>query len=588
MDLLQTKLALLPTDPGCYIMKNNKGMIIYVGKAKNLKSRVRSYFTGKHTIKTAHLVAEIADFEYIVTTSNTEALLLEINLIKQHLPKYNILLKDDKSYPYLKLTNEAHPRLLLTRRVRKDGGHYFGPYPSSKDAVEVKKLLDRLYPLRKCETMPKKTCLYYHIGQCLAPCVFSVKEEEKQTAEKVIRFLKGDYSVVKKQLEATMQEAAAQLDFEKATEYRDQLQAIEQLLIDQTIYTNDFLDRDVFAYAVMDGWISIHVLFVRNGKLIERKRAIYPLYRSAEEEMESYIGQFYLHHIKPKELILPNKLTNDVIEQAVGIRVHTPQRGKKKALLAMAEKNAKLALDETIHLHITKEQKEQKALAEIATLLQIPTPKHIEAFDNSNISGVSPVSAMIVFTDGKPDKKKYRKYKIKTVTGPDDYASMKEVMNRRYTKVLAEKEALPDLIIIDGGIGHLKAAKEVLETLSIEVPIASLAKDNKHQTAVLLSGATMLPVDLSPKSEGFYLLTRIQEEVHRFAITFFRTTHQKTMTKSVLDTVQGIGAKRKKQLYAHFQTIDKMKQASIEDFQTAGMPKQVATTLYNTFQKGEG
>jgi len=584
---LKEKLALLPHDPGCYLMKDKDGVIIYVGKAKVLKNRVKSYFTGSHNAKTQRLVLEIEDFEYIVTSSNIEALLLEINLIKKHQPKYNILLKDDKQYPYLKITKEKHPRLLITRKVLKDGAKYFGPYPDAGAASEVKKILDRLYPLRKCDTMPKQVCLYYHIGQCLAPCVNNVSQSENdKMIQEITHFLNGGYQGVKKDLQQKMQKASEELDFERAKEYRDQIQDIETIMEKQKIYLNDFVDRDVFGYAVKDSWMCVQVFFIRQGKLIERKVSIFPFYKDPQEELTSFLGQFYEKNMKPKEVLLTDLEEKDVVSEALGIKIITPKKGEKKKLVDLSMKNAEVALHEKIALLEKKEEKAEQALQELADVLQIERPNRIEAFDNSNIQGVNPVSAMVVFIDGKPAKKDYRKYKLKTVQGPDDYASMQEVIRRRYTKALKESLPLPDLIVIDGGKGQINAAKEVLEDeLGLLIPLCGLAKDEKHNTNELLSGETFLPLPLSKKSEAFYLLQRVQDEVHRFAITFFRQTHSKQTFKSVLDEIEGVGEKRKKQLLLHFGSLQKMKEASIEELKNAGMPEHVALKIKEVLKK---
>lgn len=587
MNKLKEKLALLPHDPGCYLMKDKDGVIIYVGKAKVLKNRVKSYFTGSHNAKTQRLVLEIEDFEYIVTSSNIEALLLEINLIKKHQPKYNILLKDDKQYPYLKITKEKHPRLLITRKVLKDGAKYFGPYPDAGAASEVKKILDRLYPLRKCDTMPKQVCLYYHIGQCLAPCVNNVSQSENdKMIQEITHFLNGGYQGVKKDLQQKMQKASEELDFERAKEYRDQIQDIETIMEKQKIYLNDFVDRDVFGYAVKDSWMCVQVFFIRQGKLIERKVSIFPFYKDPQEELTSFLGQFYEKNMKPKEVLLTDLEEKDVVSEALGIKIITPKKGEKKKLVDLSMKNAEVALHEKIALLEKKEEKAEQALQELADVLQIERPNRIEAFDNSNIQGVNPVSAMVVFIDGKPAKKDYRKYKLKTVQGPDDYASMQEVIRRRYTKALKESLPLPDLIVIDGGKGQINAAKEVLEDeLGLLIPLCGLAKDEKHNTNELLSGETFLPLPLSKKSEAFYLLQRVQDEVHRFAITFFRQTHSKQTFKSVLDEIEGVGEKRKKQLLLHFGSLQKMKEASIEELKNAGMPEHVALKIKEVLKK---
>ncbi|MBB3850814.1 excinuclease ABC subunit C [Parageobacillus caldoxylosilyticus] len=588
-DHLKEKLAILPEQPGCYLMKDKNGTVIYVGKAKVLKNRVRSYFTGTHDGKTQRLVNEIADFEYIVTSSNAEALILEMNLIKKYDPKYNVMLKDDKSYPFIKITAEKHPRLLITRKVKKDGGKYFGPYPNVQAANETKKLLDRLYPLRKCSTMPNRVCLYYHMGQCLAPCVYPVSEQQnKEMVEQIVRFLNGGYQEVKKELAEKMMKAAEALEFERAKEYRDQIAHIEATMEKQKMTLNDFIDRDVFGYAYDKGWMCVQVFFIRQGKLIERDVSIFPMYQDPDEELLTFLGQFYTkaNHLKPKEVILPAEVDGELAGQLLEVTIVQPKKGKKKELVELASKNAAIALKEKFYLIERDEKRTIKAVENLGKILEIPVPHRIEAFDNSNIYGADPVSAMVVFIDGKPEKKEYRKYKVKTVEGPDDYESMREVVRRRYTRVLKEKLPLPDLIIIDGGKGHLAAVRDVLENeLGLNIPLAGLAKDEKHRTSELIMGDPPKIVPLERNSQEFYLLQRIQDEVHRFAVTFHRQTREKTMFRSVLDDIPGVGEKRKKALFKHFGSLKNMKEATVEELQQANIPRTVAEKIYKKLRE---
>lgn len=581
---LKEKLAILPDQPGCYLMKDKQGTVIYVGKAKVLKNRVRSYFTGSHDGKTLRLVGEIVDFEYIVTSSNLEALILELNLIKKYDPKYNIQLKDDKTYPFIKITAEKQPRLLITRNVKKDKVKYFGPYPNAQSAHETKKLLDRMYPLRKCTNMPDKVCLYYHMGQCLAPCVKEVTEEQnKEIVDEIIKFLNGGHKEVRSELEIKMYEASEKLEFERAKELRDQIAHIDAIMEKQKMIMSDLVDRDVFGYAVDKGWMCVQVFFVRKGKLIERDVSMFPIYDEPEEGFLTFIGQFYENssHFKPKEIVVPGSIDSELVERFLEVEATQPKRGKKKDLVELANKNAKIALEEKFYLIERDEERTIKAVDHLGKQLGIETPYRIEAFDNSNIQGTNPVSAMIAFIDGKPAKKEYRKYKIKTVQGPDDYESMREVVRRRYTRALKENSPLPDLIIIDGGKGHLAAASDILENeLGLYIPMAGLVKDDKHKTSHLIIGDPPEPVMLERNSQEFYLLQRIQDEVHRFAITFHRQLHGKSVIQSALDDIPGIGDKRKKVLLKHFGSLKKMKEASIEEFVEAGMPKNVAETIY--------
>ncbi|MDF0479718.1 excinuclease ABC subunit UvrC [Vagococcus sp. PNs007] len=586
---IKAKLAILPDNPGCYLMKNSEGTIIYVGKAKVLKNRVRSYFTGSHNTKTEKLVSEIDDFEYIVTESNKEALLLEINLIQKNQPRYNILLKDDKSYPFIKITNEKYPRLMIVRQIKKDKALYFGPYPDSKAANETKKLLDRLYPLRKCSLNSKKPCLYYHLGQCLCPSVFDVSPNVYvEMVEEIKSFLNGNFQGIQKELKRKMLNASEKLDFEKAAEYRDQLSAIDTVMMPQKMTQTDFVNRDIFGYAVDKGWMCVQVFFVRQGKIIERDVSLFPFYGDAEEDFLTYMWQFYQEssHIAPKDVFIPQGVDKESAELLLDSSVFQPQRGDKKKLVELASKNAEVALKEKFDLTLRKQERTRGAVERLGEILDIPNLRRIEAFDNSNIMGTNPVSAMVVFVDGKPLKSAYRKYKIKTVTGPDDYASMREVIYRRYSRVLKEDLPFPDLIVIDGGKGQVDIAKDVLENqLGVSVPVAGLAKNDKHRTSELLYGDDLSVVPLKRNSQEFFLLQRIQDEVHRFAITFHRQLRSKTSFASQLDGIEGLGPKRKKQLLVAYKSLKNIQAASIEELEKVGMPKNVATNIYEHFRK---
>lgn len=586
---IKNKLALLPDQPGCYLMKDKNGTIIYVGKAKILKNRVRSYFTGSHNTKTERLVSEIVDFEYIVTESNIEALLLEINLIKKNDPKYNIMLKDDKTYPFLKITNEKYPRLMITRKVLKDKAHYFGPYPDVNAANETKKLLDRLFPLRKCKPSQKTPCLYYHLGQCLCPYAFHVDPQVyKDMVEEIKRFLNGGHTEIQKQLEEKMKLAAADMEFEKAAEYRDQIRAIETVMTKQKMTNTDLVDRDIFGYATDKGWMCVQVFFVRQGKLIERDVSMFPFYNDAEEDFLTYIGQFYQEneHFIPKEVLIPDNIDKPSVEAMLATKILQPQRGEKKKLVKLSGKNAQVALNEKFDLIGRSEARTIGAVEKLGDAMNIPAPIRIEAFDNSNIMGTDPVSAMVVFIDGKPAKKEYRKYKIKTVKGPDDYASMREVIYRRYSRVLKEGLPFPDLIVIDGGKGQVDVAKDVLANqLGIDIPIAGLAKDDKHKTSELLFGPELNVVPLERNSQEFFLLQRIQDEVHRFAITFHRQLRSKNSFASKLDNIDGLGPKRKKMLLKEFKSLKNIQAATIDELQEVGLPKQVAENTFNQLQE---
>lgn len=625
-EVIKQKLALLPDQPGCYIMKNAEGTIIYVGKAKVLKNRVRSYFTGGHNLKTQLLVSEIADFEYIMTGNNVEALILECNLIKKHLPRYNVLLKDDKTFPYIKITHEEHPRLEITRKVYKDKGKYFGPYPNGYAAQETKKLLDRLYPLRKCRTLPDKVCLYYHLGQCVAPCEFEVEPSQyEKMIQEITRFLGGGHEQIRAELEKRMLDSAEELDFERAKELRDQMLSIDAVMQKQKVNSADIMDRDIFGYAVDKGWMCVHILYMRQGKMIARHASVFPYYGEDYEDFISYVTQYYSENpALPKEIFLPEQQDkknnakiqianlgpakvempsierieveiteidevkteiNLALESWLKVKVFEPKRGTKRQLVEMAIQNAHVALSEKFSLIDRDEARTTKAVENLATWLNTPAINRIEAFDNSNIQGSDPVSAMVVFIDGKPARKEYRKYKVKTITGPDDYGTMREVIRRRYERMLKENQPFPDLIVIDGGKGQISAAQDVLENeLGLYIPVCGLVKDIKHKTAQLMSGDPPEVVPLPRDSQEFYLLQRIQDEVHRFAITFHRETRAKSMVASKLDDIPGIGEKRRKQLLKHFGSLKKIKEATVEDFQAMGIGNKLALTILTALQ----
>ena len=590
-NLIKSKLELLPTSPGCYIHKDKNGTIIYVGKAKNLRNRVRSYFRGSHDTKTEALVSEIVDFEFIVTESNIEALLLEINLIKENKPKYNIMLKDDKSYPFIKITNERYPRLIITRQVKKDGGLYFGPYPDVGAANEIKRLLDRIFPFRKCTNPPSKVCFYYHLGQCMAHTVCHKDEAYfKGMAQEVSDFLKGQDDKIIDELKLKMNTAAQNMEFERAAEYRDLIQAIGTLRTKQRVMAKDLQNRDVFGYYVDKGWMCVQVFFVRQGKLIERDVNLFPYYNDPDEDFLTYVGQFYQEksHLIPNEILIPQDIDEEAVKALVDTKVLKPQRGEKKQLVNLAIKNARVSLEQKFNLLEKSMEKTQGAIENLGKLLQIPTPVRIESFDNSNIMGTSPVSAMVVFVNGKPSKKDYRKYKIKTVVGPDDYASMREVIRRRYSRVMRDGLTPPDLIVIDGGQGQVNIAKQVIqEELGLDIPIAGLQKNDKHQTHELLFGDPLQVIELSRTSQEFFLLQRIQDEVHRFAITFHRQLRSKNSFSSQLDGIEGLGPKRKQLLMKHFKSLTKIKEATVDEIVTVGIPRAVAEAVQAKLQQGE-
>jgi excinuclease ABC subunit C len=580
---IEHKLALLPDKPGCYQMKNLNSQIIYVGKAKNLKNRVRSYFKSSHEGKTAKLVSEIADFDYIVTSSDKEAFLLEITLIQKFQPYYNIKLKKGTGYPYIKITNEKDPRMEIVSSVRRDGGFYFGPYPNVYAAEETLHFLEKVYPLRRCNGFQGRPCLYYHMGQCLGACFQEVpKEEYDQQIAKIKSFLRGNVAKIKQSLQTKMQKASEAMEFERAADIRDQIHYIEVTVEKQKIISNDSTPRDLFNFYLDKGWLSIQIFFIRQSRLIKREKRLFPIATDVNDELSSFILQFYNNKNKvlPNEILVPSGLDNKIMAEILGVPVRTPQRGEKKNLLELAKENAQITLEEKFRLMELDESKTTGAMKEITDALGIPEGHRIEAFDHSHIQGSELVSAMVVFTDGKPDKKMYRKFKLNTVDHADEAASTREVIRRRYVRLLKEKQSLPDLILMDGGDIQLNAAKDVLvNELSLHIPVAGMVKNDKHKTSDLIFGSQDQRVQLDPKSQGFYLVQRIQDEVHRFAITFHRQLHAKNSLASQLDLIQGVGPKTRNKLLKSFGSLNKIRDANLKEIEELGIPEKVAKTI---------
>lgn len=578
--MLKEKLLLLPNKPGCYLMKDKNGVIIYVGKAKNLKNRVNSYFKSSHTGKTKVLVSNIVDFEYIITNSELEALLLEINLIKEHNPKYNVLLKDDKSYPYIEITDEKVPRLLIVRpsKLRKKNHKLYGPYPNSTAAKKTIELLNRLYPLRKCKTMGKRECLYYHIGECLGYCCNKIdKQEIDSMVSEITRFLKGEDKIVLDKIDAMMESAISKLNFEKAKELNELKEFVNVTLRKQLIDLNDNIDRDIFGYAVYKGYISIQVLFLRGGKLIERNSSIYPIITDEIEDLTLFISSFYdKNNIKPKEILIPDIIDDALIKDVLNINVIKPVKGKKKELVEMANKNALNTLKEKFELVKANDENALNACCELKDLLGISSANRIETFDNSHLFGTYTVSGMVVFTLGVPDKNNYRKYKILS-DAKDDYHLMKEVIYRRYFRVLMDNLERPDLIIVDGGKAQINAAEEVLNSLNLDIPVCGLIKSEHHKTSSLLYNERIYDIDKT--SNLFHMLERLQDEVHNYTISYHKNIRSKGALSSVLDNVPGIGEVRKRELLKKFPSVTKMKEASVSDLEKL-LPRDVAKNLY--------
>lgn len=570
--------------PGCYLMKNTDGKVIYVGKARKLKNRVSSYFTGAHNYKTTKLVDHIWDFDYIVTGSEKEALLLEINLIKDYTPEYNIMFMDNSYYPYIELTDETHPRLKIVRKTKNKKNKYFGPYPDATAARNTFKLLNKLYPLRKCNHVPDKPCLYYSLHQCLGPCINEVdKSQYDEIRKELISFIHGNTKSKIDELTEKMMTASENLQFELAKEYRDLIRSIEYVTAKQNVQFGDYKDRDILGYYIDKGYISIQLFFMREGKLLYHDFNLEPVGEDFEEDLIRFLVTYYQTHPEPYELLIPQDVDLELLTEILSCHVLQPQRGDKKSLVEMANKNAKEALEKKFLLKEKTDEKTILPIIELGQKLGIDTPHTIELYDNSNIQGAYAVAGMVVYKDGVPSKKDYRKYKIKTVEGPDDYASMKEVIYRRYYRLLMEQKEMADLIIVDGGLGQIKVAKEVIDSLNLSVHICGLSKDDKHSTAMLLDeDGNQVPIDT--KSPLFFLLTRMQDEVHRYAISFHRQVRSKSLFSSILDEVEGIGEARKKKLLNHFKSVKKMKEASLEELE-AVIPKNTALKLYEVLHK---
>ena len=580
---IEAKLKLLPDLPGCYLMKDAADQILYVGKAKNLKNRVRSYFRGAHDTKTTKLVSEIDHFETIITNSNKEALLLEINLIQQYKPPFNIRLKEGTMYPYLKITKERHPQLIITSNVTKDGGLYFGPFPNVGAATQTQQLLHRVYPLRRCGKNEKRACFYYHLGQCIGPCDHEVtKDMYEQQIQKIKQFFNGDIQPIMTQLKDKMQAAAERLDFEQAADYRDQLQYIETTIERQIIMSQDYDNTDVFAYDFQRGWISIQVFMLRQGSILKREAAIYPAYTDPDEELTTFIARFYQeeNHLLPKAILVPEDVDKDLLSQVISVPISTPQRGKKKSMLDLCAKNSQLALNERLNLLDIQAQQTRGVSEDLAAALGIPLAYHIEAFDHSNISGTGLVSGMVVYKEGKPDRKSYRKFKIKESNQTNEFAHTQEVIRRRYSRLLREEQPLPNLILMDGGKVQVRAARQVIEEeLGLSIPVAGMVKDDKHRTASLMNGYSEELVELDHQSPVFHYIQRIQEEVHRYAISYHRQVRSKQQFASKLDAIPGVGKVTRTKLLKHFKSLKAMKEASIEDYAKLGVRAELAERI---------
>jgi excinuclease ABC subunit C len=580
IEKIKTKLKQLPKKPGTYQMLNRKGKIIYVGKAKNLKNRVSSYFVGAHDDKTTRLVREIDDFTYVITQNEKEAFLLELSQIKKYLPKYNIQLTDNKTYPYIEVTNEEHPIIRVTRNVNKNKSNVFGPYPNASYANEVVRLLDSIFPFRKCSKFPKKVCLYYHIGQCLGPCEYPVsKSTYKSLIKKVRSFLQGNTKAFIDDYKQKMEEHALALEFEKAQEYKDLITAIEKTTEQQQVIFNDNLDRDIINFVSYDNYISINILFMRNGRVLFSKSKIFSYYGKVEDILLTYLAQFYEQQPIPNEILLPQGYDYDLFPDILDNAIFIPQRGKKVKLLDIALENAKNHMNNNLSAYLNKENKTIHALRELEETLNVKDIKRIDAFDNSSISGQNLVSAMVVFTNGLPDKKEYRKYKIKTVDKADDYQMMKEIIYRRYLSVMMDDLDKPDLIIVDGGLIQLRAAKQVLNDLNLDYNVIGLKKDGRHRTDSIITKDEQT-IKIDKHSNLYSLLYRIQEEVHRFAISFQRNVAGKKIYASILDTIPKVGKVTKNKLLKKYKNLENIKNAPREELKAMRISEEAIDNIY--------
>lgn len=579
--MFKEELSLVPHLPGCYLMKNKDSIVIYVGKSKNLKNRLSSYFQREHTGKTMMLVREIDHFEYIVTNTEMESLLLEINLIKKYNPKYNILYRDDKSYPYIELTSDKVPTLRIIRRinVKKVKNNLFGPYPNVGAARKVVEILNRVYPLRKCKTYEKRECLYYHIGQCLGYCTHDVEPDRiKEMKSEIISFLNGNTKVLTDRITEKMKIYSDNMEYEKALEYKELLNYINITTEKQKVDLDNSVNIDVASYYTKDNYISIQILFIRGGKLLDRNRNIFPMIDTEKEEFSRYLSEFYNKNVSmPKEVLVPDNLNKEVFEEVFKIKFMTPIKGEKKKILDLAYDNARIYYEEQMTYIKRDEDKITNALEELKDKLKLDSVDRIELFDNSNLFGTFNVSGMVVFVDGKPSKNDYRKFKI-TNDKNDDYGTMREVIYRRYFRVLKDGLVKPSLVIVDGGLGQINVAREVINELGLDIPVCGLKKDDKHATNVLLGFDPVVEIPIDKRSDLFLLLTKMQTEVHNFTISYHKQIRSKGALSTVLDNIEGIGEVRKNKLLKKYKTISKMKEASLEELEEI-LPKDTAITF---------
>ena len=580
--MFKEELKLVPHKPGSYQMIDKNGVIIYVGKAKDLNKRLHSYFRGTVTGKTALMVSEVDHFTYIVTKTETESFILEINLIKKYNPKYNILLKDDKTYPYIEYISKPYPMLKVSRYISVNKSMkktLFGPYPNAYAARRIVNLINRLYPLKKCEGMPKDVCLFYHIHECLGYCQKNVSEEKIKTMEnEILSFFKGNDKIIIDKIMEQIDFFSNNLNFEKALELKNELDYINYILDKQKVQTNDFVNKDVIASYNINNYLSIQILFIRSGKLLGSHNNIINIIENETDELSSYIYSFYLKHEQPKEVLVEENVDIKILSELLNnIKFICPLKGNKKELIKLCKENAKISLENDIDRFKNDEKRIFEANDNLRKLLNLDSLYRIDAFDNSNLFGSFSVGAMVVFKNGKPSKKDYRKYKI-SVEKNDDYHMMKEVIYRRYYRALIEKTELPNLIIVDGAINQINACKETLNSLNIKIKVCGLKKDNNHKTKCLIDGDTLNEIDLTSNNDVFNYLTRIQDEVHNFVINYHRTIRDKGSLKSMLSNVNGLGSKRINELLKKFGSINKIKNASVEEISKI-IPENIAIEL---------
>ena len=577
-EILKMKIDMLPSKPGSYQMKDKNGNIIYVGKAKSLDKRVRQYFYRPQEGKVQRMVREIEDFDIIETNSEKEALLLEINLIQKYYPKYNILLKDGKMYPYISLRRGGDPFLKIAHNDKDKRYYYFGPFPSSHNAYTMINLLNKIFPLRKCNVIPKKPCLYYHLGQCLGPCINKIEESSyKEIVSSITKLLNGDSSSLVSSLTKKMKECSLSLDFERAKEYKDQIDSINHIISSQKIMMKDHIDRDVIGYSLREGYISVLFLLYRKGILLGKNLFVHELNSDVEDVLVDIIFQFYLNHPKPKEIVISLDSIKEVLEESLEVKVLVPSKGQKKDLLYMALENAKQGLDQ--HFQTARLEDDNLALLEeLGKLLNIETPLDIELYDNSHLQGKDAIGALVKYINGVKVPSLYRKFNIKSENTKDDLSMMKEVLTRRLTRLKEENQKKPDLIILDGGEEQLKVAKEVVNSLGLDIALASLKKNEKHQTDTLVNGKDLSSILLDRKSNLFFLLMRMQDEVHRYAITTHKAKRSKEIYKTIYDDIKGIGKKRKEMLLSLYPTKEALSQATIEELKQI-VPLEIACRL---------